>query len=618
MSIQQLCDYLNEIGILDMNNIKQFLQITTYMINNKIKNKSNKSVNDIYKISLFSYIRKLNDNDQNLYFTCSNIINSYKRYIILKKYNSLFLFKKLIYLKIYQIYKSFLISLYKKYPFKSYHTNKYHQNKKKKIKNKTCTNNFYNAINNDNNDIINNELSNSNKKINKVYNNINNNENINLNYNPNINNNIITFKQQEDNKENILFQNYKFMQQLNPIKKNKKLDINYCINQINMNFEKYFINKKLILCKKNHTYSSYIDRVKTNKKELLSKNPYEYSYSSFTLRKNKSETKLRIRKMIYEEKTRSNNFATIKPEMKKKIKLREKSKKDEELLAKEKKDKALNNLTKNEIDKSNWVDRLYRMDAIKKKEEERKQKEENKHKQSPINWEQLYLETNDKIIKNNNEPKMSKSCSYFMPKRGRIYNYKSIIKSVNKEENNINNNEKENKTIETNNNNVDTNINIDNNKSVKISIELNNSPNKSQTENNPNIISNNAFEIKESELNSINSEKEENRINEENKEIKSSNITNNNDDNDSNSEKENIKRKENIDKYNISLEGMQSECIKDLLLKKNLSNKKNSEMNLSDSNNKQNEIKEEGKKEEKDKNDFNYLLCSNNDTDNII
>ena len=96
MSIQQLCDYLNEIGILDMNNIKQFLQITTYMINNKIQNKSNKSINDIYKISLFSYIRKLNDDDQNLYFTCSNIINSYKRYIILKKYNSLFLFKKLI------------------------------------------------------------------------------------------------------------------------------------------------------------------------------------------------------------------------------------------------------------------------------------------------------------------------------------------------------------------------------------------------------------------------------------------------------------------------------------------------------------------------------------------
>ena len=53
MNIQQLCDYLNEIGIIDMNNIKHFLQISTYMMNDKINNQSIKSINDIYKISLF-------------------------------------------------------------------------------------------------------------------------------------------------------------------------------------------------------------------------------------------------------------------------------------------------------------------------------------------------------------------------------------------------------------------------------------------------------------------------------------------------------------------------------------------------------------------------------------
>ena len=110
MNVQQLCDYLNEIGIIDMNNIKHFLYISTYMMN---KNESKKSILDIYKIALFSYIKKINENNNNLYFTCSNIINSFKRYTILKKYNSLFLFKKIIYLKIYERYKSFLISLYK-------------------------------------------------------------------------------------------------------------------------------------------------------------------------------------------------------------------------------------------------------------------------------------------------------------------------------------------------------------------------------------------------------------------------------------------------------------------------------------------------------------------------
>ena len=86
MNIQQLCDYLNEIGIIDIDNIKHFLEITTYMINNNIQNESNKSTNDIYKISLFSYIREINEDDKNLFFTCSNIINSYKRLILLKKY----------------------------------------------------------------------------------------------------------------------------------------------------------------------------------------------------------------------------------------------------------------------------------------------------------------------------------------------------------------------------------------------------------------------------------------------------------------------------------------------------------------------------------------------------
>ena len=84
MNIQQLCDYLNEIGIIDIDNIKHFLEITTYMINNNIQNESNKSTNDIYKISLFSYIREINEDDKNLFFTCSNIINSFKRFNYIK------------------------------------------------------------------------------------------------------------------------------------------------------------------------------------------------------------------------------------------------------------------------------------------------------------------------------------------------------------------------------------------------------------------------------------------------------------------------------------------------------------------------------------------------------
>ena len=62
MNIQQLCEYLNEIGILDFDNIKHFLEILTYLLDN---NNQNKSISDIYKIALFSYIREINKDDKN-------------------------------------------------------------------------------------------------------------------------------------------------------------------------------------------------------------------------------------------------------------------------------------------------------------------------------------------------------------------------------------------------------------------------------------------------------------------------------------------------------------------------------------------------------------------------
>ena len=60
MNIQQLCDYyLNYIGIIELDNIKHFLEINLYMINNNTKKESNKSISYIYTIALF-YIYKRN------------------------------------------------------------------------------------------------------------------------------------------------------------------------------------------------------------------------------------------------------------------------------------------------------------------------------------------------------------------------------------------------------------------------------------------------------------------------------------------------------------------------------------------------------------------------------
>ena len=79
---------------------------------------------------------------------------------------------------------------------------------------------------------------NTNAKRNKISKVIDYNDNNNLN-NIDINKNTITFKKQES--DNIKFENYKFMKELSPSKRKKKIDINICIAQSNINFEKFFI-----------------------------------------------------------------------------------------------------------------------------------------------------------------------------------------------------------------------------------------------------------------------------------------------------------------------------------------------------------------------------------------
>ena len=418
MNVEQLCEYLNEIGIVDINNLKNYLTIISTFINN------NYSENDLYLISLFAYLRGINKNDKNLYILCANIINSYNRYSLLKKYNFLYNFKKILYYKIIQRFKYFMISLYKKFPFKNYNSNRYHNNninnKKNKIHNNSCSNNFYKKNNNLKNSLnrnnVNNKETNYKNEDNILL--LNNDNQNNKNDGLNIETNMHNGKHNNNldmnalNINNILIDK-KIYKELQPLKKSSSINIDMCINQSNINFEKYFINKKLVICKR--CRPSYVESIKNNKKEL-------YIESNHPLRKNKSETKLRIKKMNYEEKTRSYNLAKIKPTLKKKIKEREKTERDQELINKEKEDELFNKL-KNKYDKNDKFDRLYREKIIEKREKERKEKEENnKIKKSPIIWDKIYLQTNDRIInQNKNKHKRNKTCSYFMPNRGRVY-----------------------------------------------------------------------------------------------------------------------------------------------------------------------------------------------------
>ena len=432
--------------------------------------------------------------------------------------------------------------------------------------------------------------------------------------------------------DNFQITNKKLYKEVPSSKKSNLINIDMCIAQSNINFDKYFINKRNIICKK--CRPSYVEIIKNNKKEL-------YQQKNYFLRKNKSETKLRIKKIDYEEKTRSQNLAKIKPEMKRKLEKIVKSKKDQEYWEKYIEVELYNKITEKTIDEKIITDRLYKKYIIEKKKKEREQKmeENNKIKKPPIIWEQRYLQTNDKIIKKtkNNHIK-NKTSSYFMPHRGRVYKYEESIKinSEKDEKDKDKKNEQENKDEKIKKEIYNKNFEKAEGNKDKLNIETNNEKDKVKELNNKDSNPNDIYEIKENDLKkSINNKNEDSKSKENNindkindcedklKKISTNSLFESIDD------EEKIKDKK--DNFSISPGGFKSKQLQELL-KKNLnihplndlkkinidditkesnifsiesdSNEKNSQNKVSENENKENFTEAE------DKLNFDDLLCS--------
>ena len=509
MNIEQICEYLNEIGILDMNSIKDYLILTTNILN---ENRKYKSINDVYKISLFAFLRGVNNDDKSLYFLCSNIINSYNRYNLIKKYKFLHYFKKLLYVKICQRFNCFIMSLSKQLNYKRNQAKKLSKSTKKIGFNNTSSNRFYNKNNNSIKNI---------SEINTIegyntpnYNKIRTNDIL-------FKNNIPDYKIKQvntssKNKTNInknnfsplKIENYNILgdkiiyRELSPKKKSKKINIDMCIAQSNINFEKYFINKRNVICKKSRP--SFVESIINNKRDF-------YHENKNRLRKNKSETKLRMKKMNYEEQTRSMNFANIKPELKRKIEKRAKSKKEDEYWAKKKEDDKFNKMVAKKQDQKDIFDKLYIDKLVDRKKDERDKKEEEmkKIKKPPINWDVVYIQTNDKIIQNqnkkiNNSNKKNKTSSYFMPYRGRIYK----CEDEDNEKNSINQKMNYNKEVNIKKEEIKQNeIQTKEEKGTKLEEkEDEKTNNEIDNDNAPRNENENVYDLKDSELvNSVNS-----------------------------------------------------------------------------------------------------------------
>ena len=106
MKIEKICEYLNDIGILQFENINKFLKIYTQLSQEKYKNTSDKLI-----LALFSYITQISKNEQQLYQTCKNMVQNISNNQILYRYRALNMLNNIFKYKLQSKYIFFFCKL---------------------------------------------------------------------------------------------------------------------------------------------------------------------------------------------------------------------------------------------------------------------------------------------------------------------------------------------------------------------------------------------------------------------------------------------------------------------------------------------------------------------------
>ena len=108
MNMEKICEYLNEIGILDYENINAFLNIYSTLNNQKYSNEIDKII-DTLKIYLINNFIKNNLTSK----LCENIISSYNNFQLISKYQSLNNMNNILLTKIRKIFLNMMIMMKK-------------------------------------------------------------------------------------------------------------------------------------------------------------------------------------------------------------------------------------------------------------------------------------------------------------------------------------------------------------------------------------------------------------------------------------------------------------------------------------------------------------------------
>ena len=122
MRIEQICEYLNELGILNIKQTSNFLSLYSgFIINNKKLKQNLNSEDNTFKLILFTYLKKIISNDKELYEMCSNIISSHTKNRLIRQYQSICFLNKVLFYQIKNKFNHFLFLLFKKkYPKRKY------------------------------------------------------------------------------------------------------------------------------------------------------------------------------------------------------------------------------------------------------------------------------------------------------------------------------------------------------------------------------------------------------------------------------------------------------------------------------------------------------------------
>ena len=328
MKIEEICDYLNELGILSIKNTPLFLSIYTSLVSNNNQNKNNLRKNSNIENNklttiLFAFLKKINSNDKELYELCSNIINLHSKNKLIKQYQGICFLNKVIFYQIKNRFNHFLFLLFKKkYPKRKYYP--------------------YNPL----------YATKSASKLNDI-------------------------------KPNISYTNLNSRRNNNFLNLNDEYSLSYISNRNNNN--KHY--NKIIF----NTHSDDGNKSEITKKKINSVHPPIPTPDLVEKMNNKKKeiSMNNMKKKLYDAQIRINNYENIIPISRRNRQKEQKSREEEDYFNKLKEDKIYQKLTEKELDKNNILDRLYRREIIKKQEMKMKEKENKKRSKSPIDWDKV-------------------------------------------------------------------------------------------------------------------------------------------------------------------------------------------------------------------------------------